>query len=365
MSNISTVTSKEREQKLKAIREKFKRDKERTQRAKVENLVYKSINDLWYNFRNRKRDLKYNTIKSYKERFNNFKKFLEIIYPDITIKEINSEVIEDYKIYLRGTCNNIMASVNTALRHIRPLIKLAVENGAIPTPVKFKLYDTKTKQYKAEIKSKKPLSEETIKALLEKPTGKEVRFSTYRDWVAINLIYTTGIRVGELTSIELRDVVHDSIKNMHYIRIRKEISKNHEERFIPLSDTIKEIILEYMKIMDGEPTDKIIASSWDYKEGMNTSTFTNRLKDKARKLNLDEAERVNAHLCRHTFANEWVNNQEDGNLHLDELQSVLGHKTNAMTQHYANMNGKEATKIVKRYDPLKRYKDRKVKKINL
>lgn len=57
--------------------------------------------------------------------------------------------------------------------------------------------------------------------------------------LAISMLYATGMRLDELCHLRCADIIHSSMK----IYIRH--SKNHSDRYVPLTESIWQMILDY------------------------------------------------------------------------------------------------------------------------
>jgi len=108
---------------------------------------------------------------------------------------------------------------------------------------------------KAEKKIKETYTDNEINILLKKPNIKRCSFSEYRDWVFINYVMATGNRVSTVISIKIDDIDFDN----DTIILRK--TKNRNQQIIPISNTLKIILLEYLRYRKGTNEDYLFCNS--------------------------------------------------------------------------------------------------------
>lgn len=173
---LSLLPSPPMEGKGKTVQEGFK---EFTTHCKIKNLSEKTL--VYY--------------QNYFEKFNSF-----LSMPHMNIKhmqEVTKDIVNDYILYLSelDTINDI--TVNTSLRAVRAFVYYWQSLGYCP--------NYKIMLIKADKQIKETYSIHELKRLLEKPDMKG-DFSEYRNWVVINFLLATGVRVGELVSIRIGDI---------------------------------------------------------------------------------------------------------------------------------------------------------------
>lgn len=248
------------------------------------------------------KNLSEQTIFYYDKNMKIFETFLEMQEISL-IKEIDLSVVNEFILYLKalGSMNDI--SINTVIRAIRAILYYFQKLGYC-NPFKIGLI-------KADKTIKETYTDHELKLLLVKPTMEQ--FAEYRDWVTINFLLATGVRVGELVGIQVKDVdFEDSV-----VKVKR--GKSRRERHIPLSKTITKILMEYISVRQCSSED-------DY---LFCNTFGQKLTEDLCKhsvLRYNRARGVNKtslHLFRHTFAKMFILNGGD----VFRLQKILGHKS--------------------------------------
>lgn len=138
------------------------------------------------------------------------------------------------------------------------------------------------------------------------------RARSTRDFLILSVLYRTGVRVSELVNIRPMDLEHHN----QAINIVK--AKGGKQRRVYLADEIIDMLLKYvsdMKIPDDCPV-----------FGLSRVQVFNIVKKYGRIIGL----RVHPHTLRHTFAINWVRQNQD----IRRLQLVLGHANLNTTQTY-------------------------------
>ena len=81
----------------------------------------------------------------------------------------------------------------------------------------------------------KTYTDHELQELLKKPDIRKCNFSTYRSWVIINFLLSTGIRQNSLINLKIRDVDFDNAL------VHVNVTKNRKPLIIPLNEDIIKI----------------------------------------------------------------------------------------------------------------------------
>ena len=191
------------------------------------------------------------------------------------------------------------------------------------------------------------LTVDQVFSLLESPDRQD-RFMN-RDKAILELLYSTGIRVGELVSANLDDL--DLSAEM--LRVR---GKGNKERLVPVGRPAIEAITAYQrgeraaligKVMgDGKPVaDK--ALFLNNRGGRLTTRSIERFVDKyGRRTGILVP--VTPHALRHSFATHLLEMGAD----LRSVQELLGHASLSTTQKYTHLTLDHLTEIYDKSHPL-------------
>lgn len=184
------------------------------------------------------------------------------------------------------------------------------------------------------------LSIEEVDDLLDIKT--ETAFD-YRNKAMLELMYSSGLRVSELVSLELKDI---DLEN----RVVRCFGKGKKERIVPIGDYaldyIKKYIYEYRPLLKKEYYTESLFLNNHGKE-MTRQGFFLIIKKIAKEKKI--VKNITPHMLRHSFATHLLNNGAD----LRTIQEMLGHSNISTTQIYTNLTTdilKENYKLYERRD---------------
>lgn len=184
------------------------------------------------------------------------------------------------------------------------------------------------------------LSENEIDALiaaidLSKPQGE-------RNRAIIEMLYSCGLRVSELTNLKLSDLYFDE----GFINI---IGKGDKQRFVP----INEYTQKYINIYTGEIRNhmKVVPQSKDIlflnRRGkqLTRAMIFSIVKTLAQKAGITK--NISPHTFRHSFATHLLQNGAD----LRSIQQMLGHESITTTEIYMHVNRENLAKVMMQFHP--------------
>lgn len=186
------------------------------------------------------------------------------------------------------------------------------------------------------------LSLPEVESILNLPPAKTVK--GIRDRAMLELLYASGLRVGELVGLNLIDLS----MNRRLVRVR---GKGNKERVVPFGEPSRASLAAYL-----ETRRRILAKR---KDGPQTpALFLNlrggRLSARSVQRNLGAYIReaallldVHPHLFRHSFATHLLNNGAD----LRSIQELLGHESLSTTQRYTHVSIEHLQKVYRDAHP--------------
>lgn len=270
------------------------------------------------------KNLSPHTIKFYEVQFNEFLKF----YQSNDLQGINNDTINQYILYLREKGISDV-TVNTYVRALRVIFYHWMDLGYIE---RFKV-----KLPKAEKKVKQTYTDEELALLLKKPDLRKCTFAEFRDWVLVNYLLATGNRISTVANIKIGDLDFDN----DCIILRH--TKNKRQQIIPMSSTLKEVLLEYLKYRKGNPDDYLFCNQ--YGEQMQVDS----LKTAIKRYNQNRGVmKTSCHAFRHTFAKKYIMAGGD----IFRLQKLLGHSSLEMVKEYVNMFAEDLKQNYDQLNPL-------------
>ncbi len=199
----------------------------------------------------------------------------------------------------------------------------------------------------------KVLSEAEVTGLLEATRDAVTRaeglasLKAMRLHCLLELLYATGLRVSELVSLRRRAIGTDD----RFLTIR---GKGGRERLVPLGNTARRSVLDYIYALKAAEKQGRAASDWLFpsssKQGhLTRQRFAQELKGVAVAAGID-AERVSPHVLRHAFASHLLANGAD----LRAVQQMLGHADISTTQIYTHILDERLKALVNDHHPLSR-----------
>jgi integrase/recombinase XerC len=154
-----------------------------------------------------------------------------------------------------------------------------------------------------------------------------------RDRAILELIYSTGVRVHEITTLDTNDVdfVNEEIKVL---------GKGGKERIAPSGGKAMELLREYMRRLKSESSTSILFIN-RHKGRLTTRAIEMMIKKYAFKAGIDK--KVTPHTLRHSFATHLLDRGAD----LRSVQELLGHANLSTTQIYTHLS---INKLKKEYN---------------
>jgi len=171
----------------------------------------------------------------------------------------------------------------------------------------------------------KSLSEADVDRLLAAPDLDDPL--GFRDRTMLELLYACGLRVSELTTLQLSQVS----LNQGVLRV---FGKGSKERLVPMGEPALRMLQRYLagpraELLRGMPCDAVFPSRRGRQ--MTRQTFWYRIKMHARTAGISKA--LSPHTLRHAFATHLLNHGAD----LRVVQMLLGHSDLTTTQIYTHV----------------------------
>jgi integrase/recombinase XerD len=185
----------------------------------------------------------------------------------------------------------------------------------------------------------KSISEAQVDKLLETP-DLDIPLE-FRDRTMLELLYACGLRVTELTSLQVTQIS----MNQGVVRV---FGKGSKERLVPMGEEALSWLQRYMagprgELLKGIPSDVVFPS----KRGtqMTRQTFWYRIKIYAQRAGIKSD--LSPHTLRHAFATHLLNHGAD----LRVVQMLLGHSDLTTTQIYTHVAKQRMQELHARHHP--------------
>jgi integrase/recombinase XerC len=162
-----------------------------------------------------------------------------------------------------------------------------------------------------------------------------------RDRAMLELMYATGVRVAELTTLNVADVDFSN----QLVRVT---GKRRKQRIVPFGDPAGEAIRNYLSVRDKFLFNAPISERDDealflnYKGTRITTRSVGRMVDKYIRL-CAGMHNISPHALRHSFATHLLDSGAD----LRDIQELLGHARLSTTQVYTHVS---MEKLIEVYD---------------
>jgi integrase/recombinase XerD len=171
----------------------------------------------------------------------------------------------------------------------------------------------------------KSLSEKEVDLLLEMPNLDDAL--EFRDRTMLEMLYACGLRVTELTSLQLVQVS----LNQGVVRV---FGKGSKERLVPMGEEALMWLQRYLagpraELLKDIPCDVVFPSRRGRE--MTRQTFWYRIKIYAQRAGIKKS--LSPHTLRHAFATHLLNHGAD----LRVVQMLLGHSDLSTTQIYTHV----------------------------
>jgi integrase/recombinase XerC len=190
------------------------------------------------------------------------------------------------------------------------------------------------------------LSVDDVFSLIEKPEG--IGFMPARDKAILELLYSSGLRVSELSCLNVDDIhIKESL-----IKIK---GKGKKERVVPVGSKAIDAMKTYM-------IERILQKSRE--NALFLNRMGTRLTDRGvRRIVVKYAKaialngRIGPHMLRHSFASHLL----QGGADLRVIQELLGHSSLSTTQKYTHLDITHLMDIYDKAHPFAR-EDAQIKK---
>ena len=246
------------------------------------------------------------TIQYYKVTVEHLFSIIDTEVRKITTEEIRRYLAEYQKI---NGCSNV--TVDNIRRNISSFFSwLEEEDYILKSPMK-RIHKIKTKTV-----VKNVITDEGIEKLRD-------NCSEIRDLAMIDLLYSTGIRVGELVNLNIDDIDLDGRECVVY-------GKGDKERRVYFDAKAKVHLKRYIESRCDDNGALFVTLDSPYAR-LKISGVEIRLRQLGRRLDLD---RIHPHKFRRTMATRAI----DKGMPIEQVQRILGHSQIDTTMQYAMVN---------------------------
>ncbi len=238
------------------------------------------------------------------------------------IRHISTERIRLYLADYQGVNNCSNTTVDNVRRNLSSFFSwLEEEDHILKSPMR-RIHKIKTKKQVKEV-----ITDEMIEKLRD-------NCNCFRDLAMIDLLYSTGIRVGELVNLNISDINFEERECIV-------IGKGDKERKVYFDAKAKLHLMAYLKSRNDNNPALFVTLDAPY-DRLKISGVEIRLRALGRKLNID---RIHPHKFRRTMATRAI----DKGMPIEQVQKILGHSQIDTTMQYAIVNQNNVKTAHRRY----------------
>ncbi|SUJ00718.1 Tyrosine recombinase XerC [Sporosarcina pasteurii] len=238
------------------------------------------------------------------------------------IRDLNEVTYTEARLYATTLYNNGLArtSISRKISSVRSFFKFANARYGVNDHAFSSLHHPKKQE-----KLPAFFYEREMEMLFAACEGTDAK--SLRDYAILELLYATGMRVSELTSLKIGDVDNE-------LGIVKVMGKGRKERYIPFGSFAKEALFIYQEqsrsqLMKRQEHDRLFVN-------LRGNPLTDRgvrhiLTSIMERASLHS--KIYPHMLRHTFATHLLANGAD----MRSVQELLGHSHLSSTQVYTHI----------------------------
>ena len=252
---------------------------------------------------------------------------------------------DDFRAFVRflGRQNLSRAAVQLRFSALRTFYKFLIRHGVVEVvPIKGIALPKLEKRLPRYLTAKQmedlliaPLK--GLDAKKKKTAGRPISVAAcYRDVAILETIYSCGLRVSELCTLQVGDID----RSERIVRVR---GKGHKERLVPIGDTALKAIETYWSLLKQPPSGQspVFLSERKTPGPASCIMLARRLKKYLAAVGLDPA--LTPHKLRHSYATHLL----DAGADLRSVQELLGHAHLVTTQVYTHVT---TERLKKAYD---------------
>ena len=241
---------------------------------------------------------------------------------NIEIRKMTTDDLRSYLADYQKINNCSKVTVDNIRRNLSSFFSwLEEEDYILKSPMR-RIHKIKTKQQVKEI-----ISDEMIEKMRD-------NCKTKRDLAIIDLLYSTGIRVGELVRLNISDIDFEERECVVY-------GKGDKERRVYFDAKAKLHLQNYIKSRTDDNPALFVTLDAPY-DRLKISGVEIRMRELGRMLNIPK---IHPHKFRRTMATRAI----DKGMPIEQVQKILGHSQIDTTMQYAIVNQNNVKASHRRY----------------
>lgn len=245
---------------------------------------------------------------------------------DLNFNNLEYSDWQNFIFYLKSVLNLSNISLSKELAALRSFSKFLFQNQLLNQD-----YSTLLKNPKTKRKLPNTLTHQQIINILSSIDTSNVEGK--RNYLVLELLYATGLRLSELVNIKRSDIDFDN-------QLIKVVGKGNKERICLFYPSISQRIIELFNLTNSEY--------------LFVNKFGNQISQRSIQNILKKIEKesgsfveLHPHLLRHSFASNMLANGAD----LMTIKEILGHELLSTTEIYLHLSDEHLKKDYQKYHP--------------
>lgn len=259
-----------------------------------------------------------NTVDAYMRDYTSFAHFILRHY-DVAPVEVEQHMVERYLVYLFEECNHAKSSQARELSGVKSFYNYLLLHDKIDQSPTELITTPKRTRHLPDVLTVEEVENIIDTIPLDTTKGK-------RDRAMLELLYSCGLRVSELTALRLSDLFFGE----GYIRV---MGKGSKQRLVPIGNIARERIMLYMderKVKDRRNRDILFLNNRG--EALTRIMVFKIIRDAVQRAGIDKS--VSPHTFRHSFATHLL----EGGANVRQVQEMLGHESIETTEIYTHLD---------------------------
>ena len=273
------------------------------------------------------------TVQEYEDDLRMFESFFKNKDSQVSWESVDSDLIRDWLESMMDS-GHAATSVNRRLSALRSLFRFALSRHLVEKDPAHVIVGPK---------NSKPLPafvrEQDMNRLLDGEEMWQDNFEDLRARTIIILLYHTGVRVSELTGMDVSSLdMYDS-----YIKVR---GKGNKERVVPFGEELKAGLEKYLVALEsfaGMKDGPLFVD--DRLRRMSPDQVRAIVKNNLSKVTTQK--KRSPHVLRHSFATAMLNNGAG----IESVKKLLGHAKISTTEIYTHTTFEQLKRVYKQAHP--------------
>ncbi len=284
------------------------------------------------NYLEREKKYSPHTLTAYRNDLIQFQEFIQRIYEVEDAAGIKSQMVRSFIAELMN--DGVQSrSINRKISTLKSFFKYSIQQGLLQENPMKKVVSPKTPK-------RLPVFVEQAKMeslLAERPDPSD-SFAHWRDYLVIELLYGTGIRLAESIGLKESDL------NLEAGTI-KVLGKRNKERIIPIAKGLTALLRDYLHIKqrEGFQAPELLLSN----KGLPAYPKLIYSIVKSHLGTVSTLKKRSPHVLRHSYATHLLDNGAE----LNAIKELLGHSNLAATQVYTHNSIERLKEVYRKAHP--------------